>query len=300
MDSSERQQNFLKNETQEQKRQRLDKNANSTKDLRAKESDQQKRQRLDKNANSTKDRRAKESDQEQNRRLNQDATSTKDRRAKESDQEQNRWLNQVATSTKDRRANESVEEHNRRVNQVIASNATKRKGKADKIATEGFVCNFNLPFSFRNPFYKNWEYFKNSHNKYDWQKAIAQSWHFGHRRQPGYNSLEFHWSEECGFCHASCLKGSSKTFRMKCCKHSQIGSCEELQPLIPEIVTVLQTSSNFGRQSHGYNNRLSFGATGVDNGKGGKFENKGPVSCVTIAGRLYHILGDQNSLTISD
>jgi hypothetical protein len=27
--------------------------------------------------------------------------------------------------------------------------------------------------------------------------------------------------------------------------------------------------------------------------------NKGPVSCVTVAGRLYHFVGDQNSLNLS-
>jgi hypothetical protein len=78
-----------------------------------------------------------------------------------------------------------------------------------------------------------------------------------------------------------------------------MGTCQDLKPLIPEIFTALETSSTFARQSHGYNNRLSFGATGVDNGKGGQFENRGPVSSVTIAGRLYHFLGVQNALNMS-
>jgi hypothetical protein len=43
--------------------------------------------------------------------------------------------------------------------------------------------------------------------------------------------------------------------------------------LIPEIVDVLESLSNFGRQLHGYNNRLSFGATGIENAKGGKCQN---------------------------
>jgi hypothetical protein len=303
MDSSGRQQNFLQNETQDQKRQRLDKKLSKARDKRASESDEEHSRRLHQDASSTASNRASESDEEHSRRLNQVATSTKDRRANESDEEHNRRLLQDATSTASIRASESEEEHNRRLLQDASSTASKRKrlisNKAEEIATEDYLSNFNLPVSDRNAFYKNWDYFKDSHNKYDWPKAISESWQFGHRRQPGYTSLEFHWSEECGLCHTSYLNGSSSAFRMKCCKLGQMGSCEDLQPLIPEILTALETSPNFGRQSHGYNNKLSFGATGVDNSKGGKFENRGPVSSVTIAGRLYHFLGNQNSLNIS-
>jgi hypothetical protein len=376
MNSKERQESFLKNETQEQKRQRLDKKAErqrnsiknetqeqrnvrliqvgtstkdhranesleehnlrlnqvatstkvhranesveehnlrlnqvatSTKDRRANESDAEHNLRLNQDVTSTKVRRANESAQEHNRRLNQDATSTKDHRANESLAERNLRLNQVATSTKVRRANESAQEHIDRMNQDTASHAKTRKltgdkkaaEKADEIANEDYASNFNLPLRDRNAFYKNETFFKDSHNKYNWPKAIAGSWRFGHRRQPGYNSLEFHWSESCDHCGTSYLNGSSNSFRMKCCKFNQNDSCRELQPLIPEIDEVLKRSPNFGRQSHGYNNRLSFGATGVENGKGGKFENKGPVSCVTIAGRLYHFVGNQNSLNLS-
>jgi hypothetical protein len=87
----------------------------------------------------------------------------------------------------------------------------------------------------------------------------------------------------CGACGTSYLNDSSENFRGKCCKTIQNESCRELQPLIPEVLNVLKSLPNFGRQLHGYDNRISFGATGVENAKGGKFKNKGPVFCV----RLY-------------
>jgi hypothetical protein len=168
-----------------------------------------------------------------------------------------------------------------------------------EIAARGFLENWMLDAKDSNPFYKH-PLFAESHNKFDWPKAINGSWQFGHRRSRGYASLEFFWNKECGNCGATYLNGSSKAFRIKCCKDSLYdGTCPPLQPLIDEIGNLIVEDSEFRRLGHSYNNRLSYGATGVENEKGGGFEKRGPVSSVTISGRLYHFIGQQSSLNVS-
>lgn len=96
---------------------------------------------------------------------------------------------------------------------------------------------------------------------------------------------------------ATYLNGCSNAFRLKCCKDSLFGGvCPPLEPLIDEIGQLVVDSSDFCRNAHSHSNRLSFGATGVDNDKGGGYEKRGPVSSVTAMGRLYHFIGDQSSI----
>jgi hypothetical protein len=183
------------------------------------------------------------------------------------------------------------------LNASIRLNASEIREK--EIAARGFIENWMLDAKDSNPYYKH-ALFAESHNKYDWPKAINESWQFGYRRTPGYVSLEFFWNKECGNCGATYLNGSSKAFRMKCCKDSLFdGKCPPLQPLIDDIGNLIIGDSEFRRLGHSYNNRLSYGATGVDNEKGGGFEKRGPVSAVTISGRLYHFIGKQSSLNVS-
>ena len=159
--------------------------------------------------------------------------------------------------------------------------------------------NWMLDTKHCNPYY-NHSLFKESHNKYDWHKASKGSWRIGHQRTTGYKSLEFFWNKLCGNCGATYLNGSSKAFRIKCCKDSLFGGvCPPLEPLIDEIGELVLDSAEFCRNAHSYNNRLSFGATGVDNDKGGGYEKRGPVSSVTAMGRLYHFIGDQSSINAS-
>ena len=95
------------------------------------------------------------------------------------------------------------------------------------------------------------------------------------------------------------MNGSSESFKSKCCRNLYNNKCPDNTPLIPAVRSLLDSSKDFGRQLHGYNNKLAFAATAVENDKGGGFENMKPVSFVTIAGRLNHFIGKQDSLNIS-
>ena len=66
-------------------------------------------------------------------------------------------------------------------------------------------------------------------------KAINGSWQFGYRKQRGYKSLEFFWSECCGNCSATYLNGSSESFKSKCCRNLYNNKCPDNTPLIPVV-----------------------------------------------------------------
>jgi hypothetical protein len=70
----------------------------------------------------------------------------------------------------------------------------------------------------------------------------------------------------------------------------------KLRPLTPEIKKLfLDNTSHISKSSSFYNNILAFCTTGVDNGKGGGFENRIGPHCVTIHGRIYHNFPKVNS-----
>ncbi len=98
---------------------------------------------------------------------------------------------------------ELMEEDERRKvrNADLESRTIQRAEKQNKLtiakAIRGYFENWMLETKLCNPYYEH-SSFKESHNKYNWHKAIESSYRFGHRRSKGYKSLEFFL--ECNVC----------------------------------------------------------------------------------------------------
>eukprot|EP01035_Chromulina_nebulosa_P047512 gene47512-64414_t len=81
----------------------------------------------------------------------------------------------------------------------------------------------------------------------------------------------------CQYCHNVSLKSTTKKSRTRCCKQGlflrEESAFPKLNPL-PEALKYLciMRGEHFGKLSAKYNNILSIGSTGVENAKGGGFE----------------------------
>ena len=124
----------------------------------------------------------------------------------------------------------------------------------------------------RNPYYYH-ELLPESNNKYNWFRAL-RSWRFGYKKQRGYESLELYWEIQCGNCGNLYLTGSSEEFIGKCCNPIEKAMNDperydypKLEALTPYLRS-LTSDKEFCHSSHCYNNRLAFGATGVENDEG--------------------------------
>jgi hypothetical protein len=86
------------------------------------------------------------------------------------------------------------------------------------------------------------------------------------------------------------LKSTLARTRKLCCID---GKADQLMPRMDPMLPTLQNlahsqNEEFALCSNVYNNLLAFSATGVDNGKGGKYDNFFGDHCVRINGRTYH------------
>lgn len=105
----------------------------------------------------------------------------------------------------------------------------------------------------------------------------------------------------CGFEY---LKSIKKANRKICCqggkfatysrnKIDQFPSWKLLPPALLRIATT--RLEHLSKQSTYYNNILSIGSTGVDNGRGGGFEKFNMDHSVKLNGRTYHYFGTNKS-----
>jgi hypothetical protein len=182
-------------------------------------------------------------------------------------------------------------DHRRKRNKVVYDNGEYK-----------FFENFEKETKDCNAFYRH-ENFPNSHNHNNWTKA-KESEMFGFQRMKGYQSLELFWNKKCGECHAMYLDGESPAFMKKCCGSFKAHGLEcepyglkDLPPLLPSIKQAIEDHpEHMSKFSQTYNNLLSFGATGVENKRGGGWEKdfRGP-HAATINGRTYHKTHDQSS-----
>jgi len=102
----------------------------------------------------------------------------------------------------------------------------------------------------------------------------------------------------CGYMHLQ----SATNEKMKCCIEGSVNFAVTkyplLYPLPSNIKLIFENTKNFSRISSTYNNILAMGATGVDNGKGGGFENNMHGDhAVKLNGSTYHFIPPAYSST---
>jgi hypothetical protein len=107
-------------------------------------------------------------------------------------------------------------------------------------------------------------------------KQVEQVWDFDNPCKQG--------------CGRVWLKSSGVGTRRLCCMN---GQALRLMPKLDPMVNTLQSlaynqNEQFCLNSNVYNNLLAFSATGVDNGKGGGYDQFFGKHCVRINGRTYH------------
>ena len=98
----------------------------------------------------------------------------------------------------------------------------------------------------------------------------------------------------CHFKHLS----TSVTEKDKCCNKGKVvvlppeeSGVSKLLPLSPTFLRIISDTDHFSNASSLYNNPMSLAATGVDNGKGGGWENDMAFPHASkICGRTYHFL----------
>lgn len=140
--------------------------------------------------------------------------------------------------------------------------------------------------------------FSDSRKNHNWYDAALSQLYFGYRRQKGYKSLEIYPNIQCSDCGQHYFNTQTVAFRKKCCKPIKQGLMKPLEPLTPLISEVLlQDYQHMGKCANYYNNSLCICSTGVANGTGkGGFEHDYRGNhAVTIRGRTYHTLMEQNS-----
>jgi hypothetical protein len=211
-----------------------------------------------------------------------------------------------------RRENEASENRGLRLNREIErkrgyrQNVINEKRECRRQADENgdylFFENFDRETKDCNGYYPH-DKFVNSHNDNDWAKA-KESEMFGYQKMRGYQSLELFWNKKCEYCHAMYLDGETPAFMKKCCGSFKFHGMEceptglpDLKPLLPSIKkAIAEEPVHMSKYAQTYNNLLSFGATGVENKRGGGFERgfRGP-HAATINGRTYHKTHDQSS-----
>ena len=122
-------------------------------------------------------------------------------------------------------------------------------------------------------------------HRVSWQ-PVAQEWDFEHA---------------CDHCGCIWLKSAVKLQRRKCCLNGKAivkdnnKSPPSVMPelyILPDILSclILERGKHFGINSAKYNNILSIAATGVENGRGGGFEQVLGDSCVKVNGKIYSYL----------
>jgi hypothetical protein len=153
----------------------------------------------------------------------------------------------------------------------------KSNTECDRLNSLTYFDNLNAYYSNdkinRNPYYYH-KKFPDSNNNYNWFRAL-RSETCAFKKTSGYQSLELYWDKSCDECDAKYLNESSRDFRSKCCypveSNDNFPKFKELIPALRELAN----NEEFCRNSQCYNNRLAFGATGVDNDEGtyDDFEN---------------------------
>jgi len=238
----------------------------------------------------------------------------RDRRSRENETNEDRRLrlDRVRDLRRLRVLNESSENRQIRVEkkcvltrghrQNVINEKRERLRQADIENGFLFFDNFDRVTEECNGYYPH-DKFVNSHNDNDWAKA-KESEMFGYQKMRGYQSLELFWNKKCEYCHAMYLDGETPAFMKKCCGSFKFHGMEceptglpDLKPLLPSIKkAIAEEPVHMSKYAQTYNNLLSFGATGVENKRGGGFERgfRGP-HAATINGRTYHKTHDQSS-----
>ena len=192
------------------------------------------------------------------------------------------------------RENEMVEAYNDRLQKDKRRKYQKRRTVVYDNGDFNFFDNFDKPTKDCKSYYKH-NQFVNSHNDNDWEKAETSEM-FGYQRMKGYQSLELFWNKKSGECGAMYLDGESAVFLKKCCgplkaeREDHPTGFGHLPPLLWSIKKAMKEEPiHMTKYAQTYNNLLSFGSVGVDNKRGGGFENgfKGP-HAATINGRKYN------------
>jgi hypothetical protein len=97
------------------------------------------------------------------------------------------------------------------------------------------------------------------------------------------NPIKQYWTKQCEYCKYVHLESTSKSARRKCCLDGAalLDDYPRLMFLTPSVKeAMVHNIKHFSRASSSYNNILSLGATGIENGKGGGWEKiQGDHSC---------------------
>jgi len=110
------------------------------------------------------------------------------------------------------------------------------------------------------------------------------------------SDLNLLWDYENKCKHCGCLYLTTEKNRIACCNNGNFMSNStlfpKLKPLPPQLKNlIINRLAHFGRNSVSYNNILSLGATGVDNGSSNNgWELIHGNHCVTLHGRTYHFI----------
>ena len=127
------------------------------------------------------------------------------------------------------------------------------------------------------------------------QERLRQA---AHARYRTFQRVEQTWDDEnpCKFCFYVSLKSQRNTKGLSVCCHDgeylkENSPYPKLYPL-PEGLNRLcfERGEHFGNSSAKYNNILSIGSTGVENSKGGGYEQVVGDHAVKMNGRSYHFL----------
>jgi hypothetical protein len=117
-----------------------------------------------------------------------------------------------------------------------------------------------------------------------------------YQRANTYDSLRMSWDfqnpcRHCGYVYLTC---EDCNVRQQCCssgKYMRNDSVPKLLPLPPALEHLaLHRIEHMGPKSSYYNNILSMGVTGIDNGKGGGWESIRGAHAIKLNGRTYHYL----------
>ena len=118
-----------------------------------------------------------------------------------------------------------------------------------------------------------------------------------------FTSLECEWDFDhpCQYCGHVWLTTSSPGTKKLCCQDGTLtferGYPLAMKSLSENMSNLMQHSEDFSRASNQYNNILSLGSVGVDNGRQGGYDHiRGPHS-VRLSGRTYHMMHNTNKNT---